>query len=223
MRATRGAIQKVNITENRVNYETIGNAKARGICGSGLIDTIAELFRNRIIDPNGKFPENAKTPRVRDNQEGKEFVLAGEDETETGHSVVITEDDISNLIKSKGAVLAAMRVLIKSVGMSFENLEQISVSGGFGNYLDVEKAIFIGLLPDIALERIRFIGNSSLTGARMGLLSRHAFDRAGTLARQMTYFELSVNTEFMDEFVAALFLPHTNMDLFPSVKRVLEG
>ncbi len=222
MRATRGAIQKVNITGNRVNYETIGNAKARGICGSGLIDTIAELFRNRIIDPNGKFPEDSKNPRVRDNEGGIEFVLANEDETETGHSVVITEDDISNLIKSKGAVLAAMRVLIKSVGMSFEDLEQISVSGGFGNYLDAEKAIFIGLLPDIALERVRFIGNSSLTGARMGLLSRHAFDRAGTLARQMTYFELSVNTEFMDEFVAALFLPHTNMDLFPSVKKVME-
>jgi uncharacterized 2Fe-2S/4Fe-4S cluster protein (DUF4445 family) len=223
MRATRGAIQKVNITGDRVHYETIGDAKARGICGSGLIDTIAELFRNRIIDPNGKFPEDSKDPRVRANADGIEFVMADGNETETGRGVVITEDDISNLIKSKGAVLAAMRVLLKGVDLSFEDLQQIYVSGGFGTYLDVEKAIFIGLLPDIPLERIRFIGNSSLNGARMGLLSRQAFDRASKLAKQMTYFELSVSPEFMDEFIAALFLPHTNMDLFPSVKRVMGG
>jgi uncharacterized 2Fe-2S/4Fe-4S cluster protein (DUF4445 family) len=221
MRATRGAIQKVHIESDQVHYETIAGAKARGICGSGLIDTIAELFRNRIIDPNGKFPKESAHPRVRENEDDMEFVLAGGDETETGKSVVITESDISNLIKSKGAILAAMRVMLNSVGMSFESLERIFVAGGFGNYLDVEKAIFIGLLPDIPPERVKFIGNSSLTGARMGLLSRHALERANTLARQMTYFELSVDPKFYDEFVAALFLPHTDMDLYPSVKRMM--
>jgi uncharacterized 2Fe-2S/4Fe-4S cluster protein (DUF4445 family) len=105
--------------------------------------------------------------------------------------------------------------------MSFEDLERILVAGGFGNYLDVEKAIFIGLLPDLPPEKIKFIGNSSLTGARMALLSRHALARANTLARQMTYFELSVDPKFYDEFVAALFLPHTDMDLYPSVKRIM--
>ncbi len=223
MRATRGAIQKVNIQGDRVNYQTIGDAKARGICGSGLIDTIAELFRNRIIDPNGKFPGDSTNPRVREIDDDMAFVLASGDETETGKDVVITEDDISNLIKSKGAILAAMRVLLSSVGMSFEDLERVFVAGGFGNYLDVEKAIFIGLLPDLPQERVRFIGNSSLTGARMALLSRHAFARADTLARQMTYFELSVDPRFYDEFVAALFLPHTDMNLFPTVKRVMES
>ncbi len=221
MRATRGAIQKVHIEADHVAYETIGAAKVRGICGSGLIDTIAELFRNRIIDPNGKFPRDSANPRVRENEGDMEFVLASGDETETGKDVVITEDDISNLIKSKGAILAAMRVLLNSVGISFEDLKRIYVAGGFGNYLDVEKAIFIGLLPDLPPERVQFIGNSSLTGARMALLSRHAFARADTLARQMTYFELSVNPKFMDEFVASLFLPHTDIDLFPSVKRVM--
>jgi len=221
MRATRGAIQKVRIDSDKIHYETIGASKARGICGSGLIDAIAELFRNRIIDPSGKFPPDLAHPRVRENEDDMEFVIASGDETETGKSVVITESDISNLIKSKGAILAAMRLLLNSVGMSFEDLERILVAGGFGNYLDVEKAIFIGLLPDLPPERITFIGNSSLTGARMALLSRHAQARAKTLARQMTYFELSVDPKFYDEFVAALFLPHTDMDLYPTVKRVM--
>jgi uncharacterized 2Fe-2S/4Fe-4S cluster protein (DUF4445 family) len=221
MRATRGAIQKVHIEGDHVKYQTIGEAKVRGICGSGLIDAIAELYRNRIIDPNGKFPVDSTNSRVRENEGDMEFVLATGDETETGKSVVITDDDISNLIKSKGAVLAAIRVLLNSVDMSFGDLEKIYVAGGFGNYLDVEKAIFIGLLPDVPPDRIRFIGNSSLTGARMALLSRHALARANELARQMTYFELSVDSTFYDEFVAALFLPHTNMDLFPSVKKVM--
>ena len=221
MRATKGAIQKVRIEGDKIHYETIGGARARGICGSGLIDAIAELFRNRIIDASGKFPRDSDNSRVQKNEGDKEFVLAHGDETETGKSVVITESDISNLIKSKGAILAAMRLLLQSVGMSFEDLERILVAGGFGNYLDVEKAIFIGLIPDIPPERITFIGNSSLTGARMALLSRHALARANTLARQMTYLELSVDPKFYHEFVAALFLPHTDMDLYPSVKRVM--
>jgi uncharacterized 2Fe-2S/4Fe-4S cluster protein (DUF4445 family) len=223
MRATRGAIQKVRINGIQVDFETIGEAKVRGICGSGLIDTIAELFRNRIIDPNGKFPGDSAHPRVRENEGDMEFVLASGEETETGKDVVITEDDISNLIKSKGAILAAIRVLLNSVGMSFADLERIFVAGGFGNYLDIEKAIFIGLLPDLNPERVSFIGNSSLTGARMALLSRHALARADTLAKQMTYFELSVDPRFYDEFVAALFLPHTDENLFPSVKKVMES
>ena len=152
-----------------------------------------------------------------------EFVLASGDETETSKDVVITVDDISNLIKSKRDILAAILVLLNSVGMSFGDLERIFVAGGFGNYLDIEKAIFIGLLPDLNPERVSFIGNSSLTGARMALLSRHALARADTLAKQMTYFELSVDPRFYDEFVAALFLPHTDENLFPSVKKVMES
>ncbi|MGD8434158.1 MAG: ASKHA domain-containing protein, partial [Syntrophobacterales bacterium] len=223
MRATKGAIQKVRIQDEEVYYETIGKAKVRGICGSGLIDIIAELYRNRIIDPNGKFPKDSDNPRVRENEAEMEFVLASGDETETGNSVAVTESDISNLIKSKGAILAAMRLLLSSVGMSFLDLERIFVAGGFGNYLDVEKAIFIGLLPDVPPERVQFIGNSSLTGSRMALLSRHALQRANTLARQMTYFELSVDPKFYDEFVAALFLPHTDIEMFPSVQKAMRS
>jgi uncharacterized 2Fe-2S/4Fe-4S cluster protein (DUF4445 family) len=220
MRATKGAIEKIRVRGEDVFYEAIGGAKPRGICGSGLIDVIAELVAEGIIDQGGKFIHMGH-PRVQVTEDIPEFVVARPSETETGQPVVVTEDDISNLIKSKGAILAAMRVLLHNMGMSFQDLSQIYVAGGFGAHLDIEKAIFVGLLPDIPKERIRFIGNSSLAGARLGLLSTHAFNKAEAIAKHMTYFELSVHPEFMNEFVASLFLPHTQMELFPSVGKAL--
>ncbi len=222
MRATRGAIQKVVIDGEKVSYVTIGNAKPRGICGSGIIDTIAQLLLNGIIDQAGHFIK-LDHPHVRIEDDVPEFVLAFEDETDTGEKVVLTEDDIGNLIKSKGAILAAMKVLVESVGLSFADIEELFVAGGFGNFLDIENSILIGLLPDIPKERIKFIGNSSLAGARMCMLSYHAFEKAETISKQMTSFELSVNKKFMDEFVASLFLPHTDMSLFPSVREKLKN
>lgn len=220
MRAMRGAIEKVRITGRKVIYWTVGNVRPRGICGSGLVDAVAELVAEQIIDQNGKFIKY-EHPRVQVADEVPEFVLAQPAETETGEAVAITEDDIGNLIKSKGAVLAAMRVLLANLEISFNDLENIYVAGGFGAHLDIDKAVFIGLLPDIPRERIRFIGNSSLAGARLALLSTEAFRKADMIAKQMTYFELSVHPEFMKEFVAALFLPHTQMELFPSVQKSL--
>ena len=146
-----------------------------------------------------------------------EFVLAFAEDTGADKDVVITESDISSLIKSKGAVMAAMQVLLKSVGLTVKDLDRIFVAGGFGNYLNPKNAVTIGLLPDIPLDRIQFIGNSALSGARMTLLSGHAMQRARQLARHMTYLELSVDATFMDAFVASLFLPHTDLSLFPSV------
>ncbi|MBW2121806.1 MAG: DUF4445 domain-containing protein, partial [Deltaproteobacteria bacterium] len=217
MRAVEGAIQSVTISDGRVHISTIGGKKPRGICGSGLIDVIAALFENGLIHANGKFNMDRPIPQLKKTDEGLEFVLAPGDESETGKDIVITEYDISNLIKSKGAVFAAARVLVQSVGMDFADIERIYVAGGFGNYLNIEKAITIGLLPDLPPDRFEFIGNSSVAGARIGLVSNHAFEKAETIAKKMTYFELSVSHEFMDEFIAALFLPHTNQELFPSV------
>jgi uncharacterized 2Fe-2S/4Fe-4S cluster protein (DUF4445 family) len=217
MRATKGAIQVVSISNDHVNYSTIGNGKPRGICGSGVIDVMSELFKNRLINPDGKFDTEKKNPRVRETEEGMEFVIAWADESEAGKDIVITEYDISNLIKSKGAVYAAATILAKSVGIDFKEIDRIFVAGGFGNFLNIGKAITIGLLPDLPLERFRFIGNSSLAGARMALLSNHAFERSHEIAEKMTYFELSINPDFMNEFIAALFLPHTNQKLFPSL------
>jgi len=221
MRATKGAIEKVRIRGAGVHYETIGGFGATGVCGSGLIDAIAELLMEHIIDQNGKFI-NFNHPRVQVVEEVPEFVIAPGTETESGDSVVVTEDDIGNLMKSKGAILAAMKTLLDNLGMGFNDLEQIYVAGGFGAHLNIEKSIVIGMLPDLPQERIRFIGNSSLGGARLTLLSSHAFQKAEAIAKQMTYFELSVHPGFMNEFVAALFLPHTQMELFPTVRERLQ-
>ena len=221
MRAMGGAIEKVRIQGARTIYWTVGGARARGICGSGLVDAIAELVAEQIIDQSGKFIRYDH-PRVRVVDEVAEFVLAQPAETATGEAVVVTEDDIGNLIKSKGAVLAAMKVLLENLQLSFDELEALHVAGGFGSHLDIDRAIFIGLLPDIPREHIRFIGNSSLAGARLALLSTDGFHHAEKIASQMTYFELSIHPEFMNEFVAALFLPHTQIELFPSAREHLQ-
>ncbi|MBC7358092.1 MAG: DUF4445 domain-containing protein [Desulfacinum sp.] len=222
MRATKGAVQKVRVRGDRVEMQTIGGAKARGICGSGLIDCMAELVAEGIIDQSGKFVR-LDHPRVRVVDGVPEFVVAEEPESETGEPVVITEDDIGNLMKSKAAVLAAMKVLLESLGLRFSDLDRLYVAGGFGAHLDIEKSIRIGLLPDVPLEKVLFIGNSSVAGARQALLSTHAYRKANAIARQMTYFELSVHPGFMNEFVAALFLPHTDESLFPSVQEALKN
>ncbi len=218
MRAVKGAIQRVAITPpDEVEYVTVGGARPRGICGSGFIDTLSELLKAGVIDRSGKMRKGLKTSRLREGEECPEFVLAWEKETEGDHDIVITETDVANLIRSKGAVYAGAAVLVRSMGLKFEDLGDVFIAGGFGNYLNVEKAIMIGLLPDIPLERIHFIGNSSLRGARQAMLSYEALNKVREIARKMTYFELSVDPIFMDEYTAALFLPHTNMELFPSV------
>ena len=221
MRATRGAIEKVEVSAESVRIGTIGGGKPKGVCGSGIIDTLSELVTAGIIDQSGRFID-FDHPCVRVTDEVPELVLAGEDETETGSSVVVTEDDIANIVKTKGAILAAVKVLLESIGMSFNDLDGVDVAGGFGAHLDIEKAVRIGLLPDIPRERIRFIGNSSLAGARMALLSGRALRKAVEIARGMTYFELSTHPDYMNEFVASLFLPHTQMELFPSFTKAVE-
>jgi uncharacterized 2Fe-2S/4Fe-4S cluster protein (DUF4445 family) len=217
MRAVKGAIESVTVTDQQVDVLTIGGDKPRGICGSGFIDTVATLFEHDIIHPNGKFNMDHPHPQIKRTAEGTQFVLASADVSATGEDIVITEYDISSLIKSKAAVYAAAHVLVQSVSMDFSDISRIFVAGGFGNYLKIDKAIIMGLLPDLPPDRFQFIGNSSLAGARTALLSNHAFQKAQTLAKGMTYFELSVSHEFMDEFVAGLFLPHTNQELFPTI------
>ena len=217
MRATRGAIERIKISNGNINYQTIGKAKPRGICGSGLIDCIYEFARNGIIDHDGKFNLSNNNKRIIEKDDGAQFILAYSQETEKGEDLTITESDISNLIRSKGAVFAAIKSLVDYVGLKFEEIDTFFVAGGFGSYLDIPKAIGIGLLPDIDPKRIQFIGNSSLMGARIALLSTHAFDRTQKIANSMTNIELSTYQPFMDEYVAAMFLPHTDRRLFPSV------
>ncbi len=217
MRATKGAIEKLEIEDGRVTYETIAGGKPRGICGSGLIDAIFEMVRHRIIGQDGKLDLSLKDKRIVVEDDIPQYIIAFPGETETGQAIVITEADISNLIKSKGAVFAAFKSLVDYVGLSFDKLEAVYLAGGFGSSLNVAKAIQIGLLPDIDRNRVQFIGNSSVMGARMALISSLALEKAKEVSRKMTNIELSVYPPFMDEFLAAIFLPHTNRKLFPSV------
>ena len=217
MRATRGAIEKIEIQNGQVTYETVGKARPRGICGSGLIDSIYELAKNKIIGQDGKFDHSLKDKRFIVEDDGPQYILAFGEETETGQAVTITETDILNLIKSKGAVFAALKSLIDYVGLDFTQLGTLYLAGGFGSSVNVSKAISIGLLPDIDQEKIQFIGNSSIMGARMTLLSGYNFEKATGISRIMTNIELSNYVPFMNEFIAALFLPHTHEKLFPSV------
>jgi uncharacterized 2Fe-2S/4Fe-4S cluster protein (DUF4445 family) len=217
MRATTGAIEEIKIRENHdVEYATIHNDKPRGICGSGFIDLIADLFLNRIIDHNGKF--SVATDRIRDGEYGSEFVVVYGGETATGKDIVITEKDIEGIMLSKAAIYAGASTLTK-IGVSFENLERIYVAGGFGYYLDVEKAIVIGLLPDLPGKRFEFIGTGSAKGAYMALIDGGVRGKAEEIARKTTYYDLSTVKDFSEEYMAALYLPHRDEKLFPSVEK----
>ncbi len=217
MRAIKGAIEKIQIRDGRLHYETIGNASPRGICGSGLIDCIYELVKNGIIGADGKFDRSRKDDRLVTTEEIPSYIIAPGEESETGTPVVITESDIDNLIKSKGAVFAAIKSLLDYLGLGFEQIDTLYVAGGFGSFLNIPKSVAIGLLPDIPEEKIQFIGNSSLTGARRSLLFEEDLETCLNISRSMTNIELSVYQPFTDEYIAALFLPHTDRRLFPSV------
>jgi uncharacterized 2Fe-2S/4Fe-4S cluster protein (DUF4445 family) len=215
MRAGAGAIEKLTIcNDGSVQFKTIGNAHPAGICGSGLLDTLAELFTNSVIDRTGRFKPNGH-PGLTQGEEGWQFRLvpAGNEHRE----IVITQPDIDNLVRSKAGVFATIRVLMESTQTKLADLDAIYVAGGFGNFLDVRHAITIGMLPDVPLEKIQFVGNTSIAGAKTVLLSRKALKAAEKIAESMTYFDLMSHPRYMDEFIKACFLPHTDLALFPSV------
>jgi len=220
MRASRGAIERLKVhPDGRTEFTTIGGLPPRGLCGSALLDALAELLRAGILDRRGTLKPDA--PGVREGQDGLEFVIARQADTGLDTDIVITQADISNLIRSKAAIYAAVSILLDSLDLASESIRQVFLAGGFGNYLDVRNAITVGMLPDMPAERIHFVGNGSVTGARMALLSEQAMTAADRLASQMTYFDLMQNAKFMEEFVAANFLPHTDVEQFPSVCRGL--
>ncbi len=220
MRASSGAIQKVKINPKDLNltYTTIGGAKPRGICGSGYIDIIAQMLALNLIDKDGKIKAN-KQKRIREGESDKEFVVVFKEETETDSDIVITDSDIENIKRAKAAIYAASSILAKHMNLNFSQIKKFFIAGGFGTYIDIASAIKIGLLPDLDESRFIFVGNSSLAGARQVLLSSEAMKKAEEIARKITYFELSVDTSYMDEYMAALFFPHTDLNRFPSLKR----
>jgi uncharacterized 2Fe-2S/4Fe-4S cluster protein (DUF4445 family) len=218
MRASSGAIQKVSINRNdfSVKYSTIQDKLPRGICGSGYIDLLSEMLESGIIDKSGKIKVTGK--RIRSTDNGQEFVVCFKEEIQSNADIVITEADIENIKRSKGAIYSATAILVKHLDLEFSAISKIFIAGGFGTYLDIEKAISIGLLPDLERSRFIFIGNSSLAGSREILLSSQAMVMADTLASKITYFELSVDSGYMEEYSQALFFPHTDLTKFPTVK-----
>ncbi|MFW8602032.1 ASKHA domain-containing protein [Desulfobacterota bacterium M19] len=219
MRASAGAIENFHIDPDTLDpmIITIEHSKPCGICGSGLISIVAELLSAGVIDQQGKFNRHLNHPRIREGIDNYEYVLAWSTDTLTGEDLVITEVDIDNLIRAKGAMFAGYISLLESVGMGFEDLERIILAGNFGAYIDLERAITIGLLPDIKRERFYYLGNASLMGARISLTDHKRFRERGMVSSIMTNMELSENPQFMNHYMASLFLPHTNMAFFPSV------
>ncbi len=223
VRSVRGAIQGVTIDPVSLAAElvTIEDASPVGICGSGYIELLSELFFSGLTDRQGALQPDKGGDRVREGENGLEFVLVPVDQTATDWDIVITQADIENLIRAKGSIYSAAKVLLNRLGMTAEEIDRVYIGGGLGNNLNVEKAIMIGLLPDLPPERYAFIGNSSLAGARMALLSQEAMGKAEVIADRMMNIELCSEQAYMSEYVSSLFLPHTDIDLFPTVKRRL--
>ena len=230
MRAQAGAIDHVKIQDKDrlLSFSAVGSAPPRGICGTGYIDLLAELLRVGLIDRTGTLNLECGSSRVRcagdDADSGEsEYVVVRKEESASGKDVVITQADTRSMLRAKAAIYAASCVLLKSLELTFADVKRFYVAGAFGNYLVPENAVIIGLLPDVPLERVRFVGNTSVAGAKLALLSHNHYRRAQQLADKTTYFELSTAPSFMDEFVSAQFFPHTHVEQFPTAAAALRG
>ena len=219
MRAARGAIEHIRIRDGRATCDVIGGMRPRGVCGSGLLDCLAEMLRDGIIDRAGRF--DPSRPGVRETEDGLEFVLVPREDTDIESGIAVTRADVENLIRSKAAIYAAVSVLVSSVDLQIADIKDIYLAGGFGSNVDVHNVITIGMLPDVPTERVHFVGNGSIAGAKMALLYSEGHRLVEDIAARMTYIDMMQNPAFMDAFVSASFLPHTNVEDFPSVLREL--
>ncbi len=225
MRANPGAIEKITIDPFALDplYTTINNIKPRGITGSGLIDLLAELLSACVIDRTGRINTGIENKRIRTGQHYPEFVVAWASETDIGKDIVITENDIKNLIMSKASIHAACVILMKEAGVSRHDISTIFFAGAFGNYLDKKNATIIGLIPEIELDMIRNIGNGAITGANLALINRRERKALDEIAAKIAYIELNAEPSFMDEYTSSTFLPHTDLTLFPMVQQLLDS
>ncbi|MDR1545505.1 MAG: ASKHA domain-containing protein [Deltaproteobacteria bacterium] len=215
MRAAPGAIENFLYEPQlkRHHLGVIGGVSPTGLCGSGLINVVAELFRGGVLDKRGRFVEGA-SPNVREGADGWEYLLSPAELSGGGHDVVMTEIDVENLIRAKGAMFSGYQTLVEAVGLKMDDLERVVIAGGFGRSLNLENAVTIGLLPGLPLNRFTYIGNSSLTGATLAALSGAMWRTAFEIKQKMTNFELSETPGYMDKYMASQFLPHTDEGLF---------
>ncbi|MGD1003926.1 MAG: ASKHA domain-containing protein [Methanoregulaceae archaeon] len=224
MRANPGAIERIAINPNTFNttYSTINNTKPRGICGSGLIDLLAELLRTCVIDRTGRINLGIKNKRIRQGKYFPEVVVTWAKESEIGKDIVITENDIKNLIMSKASIHAACITLMKAADITRHQISKIYFAGAFGNYLNKKNATTIGLIPEIPIEQIENIGNGAVAGANIALINRRKRKALDNIALKIAYIELNAEPTFMDEYTSSSFLPHTDLSLFPNVQRMLD-
>jgi uncharacterized 2Fe-2S/4Fe-4S cluster protein (DUF4445 family) len=220
MRAALGAIEHVAVDSETgiCDYRTIGNVKPEGICGSGMIGLIADLFTSGWLDSAGKFNRDKESKAIKISGRNATYTIATEKETKHGKPIIISELDIENIIRAKAAIYSACALMLEQVGMTFDDLTNVYIAGGFGRYLDLEKATTLGLVPDLPREKFRYVGNSSLTGTYMVLVSQEFREKQLELSKRMTYVELSTDPNYMDQYTGALFIPHTDPERFPSVK-----
>ena len=229
MRAGPGAIERVGLNREtwQLEVKTIDDQPAVGICGSGLIDLVAELYLARIVDLRGKLCRDLESGpsarrdfirfRLRQGKDGMEFIVVQGEDSGCGNAVVLAQTDLDAIMRSKAAMYAILTTLVGQVGVEFSGLERIFVAGAFGKHIDPAKAITLGMIPDLEMSVYQPIGNSSLHGAEMIILSERARQRSMEISRKITYIELNVNQEFMIRFSGSRFIPHTDPALFPSV------
>ena len=219
MMAKPGAIDKVRINRETLEpeYTVIGNEKPKGICGSGLIDLVAEMFEAGILDIQGKINTKLSHPRIKLIDDVPAYVVVPGKDSATGTDIAVTEVDIKILLKSKAAMFTILTIVARKVGLELKNIERFYVAGTFGNHIDPEKAITIGMLPDLPRDRYIPVGNTSGVGAAQILLCGKLIGEVEDICNRITYIELNVNAELMAEFRGALFIPHTHRELFPSV------
>jgi len=220
IRAVDGAIERVSIDQKtyKCKVGVIGGGKPRGICGSGLIDMIGEMYLKGVIDRKGKFNKDIGNRYLRCVERDCQYVLVNASDSATKKDIYISEVDINNLIRAKAAIYAGVKTLLEEVDLSIYDLKKIYIAGGLGKHLNIRNAVVIGMLPDIDINKYFFMGNTSVTGAYLSLLSENKYRKSSKIAEHITYIELSVNMKFMERYVAGLFLPYTDMKDFPTVE-----
>jgi len=226
MRAASGAIERIWIDAEThdVHLRTVDDAPARGICGSGIVDAISEMFRCGVLSDSGKMLPSDKSDRLREGTDGrKEFVLASAAEAEAGVDITITQNDVQEIQLAKAAIFTGVATLMRKLGVACPDLKRVYAAGAFGTYVDATSAITIGMYPDIPPERIKFVGNAAGSGARMALKSTEIRDLADRLSKRVEYVELAMEKDFQTEFAKAMFLPHRDADRFPNVKQLRQA
>jgi len=217
MRAEAGAVEKMYVEEQAIRYKTIDNKRPKGICGSGIIDAVAVLLEQGYINRSGNFVAEDK-PRVETVEGLKRYIIAEGDETATGHPVYISESDIENVVTAKAAIFAAMKILLQRLDLTFQDIQRFCIAGAFGSYINIEHAVAIGLIPDIERSRYEFVGNASIKGAKIVAFYKEALYKIEKIREDTTYYDLMGANDYVEEFQKAMFLPHTDIELFQRSK-----